>query len=96
MFMRLVARLFCQNVIMYNMLSVHQRLDLKNPFFDVLYLLLLLLLLITHSLACLLTYLCTYLLTNLLTYLLIYLLTVIQLSLSGSSPYTSTDRTNKN
>ena len=32
----------------------------------------------------------------LLTYLLIYLLAAIQLSLGGNSPYTSTDKTNKN
>jgi hypothetical protein len=33
---------------------------------------------------------------TLLTYLLTYLLTAIELSLSGSSPYTSRDKTNKN
>jgi len=32
----------------------------------------------------------------LLTYLLIYLLTAIEFSLGGSSPYTRTDKTNKN
>jgi len=31
-----------------------------------------------------------------ITYLLIYLLTATELSLSGSSPYTGTDKTNKN
>jgi hypothetical protein len=44
------------------------------------------------------TYLITYfLLTYLITsYLLTYLLTSIDLSLGGSSPHTSTDKTNKN
>jgi len=32
----------------------------------------------------------------LITYLLTYLITAIELSLGGSSPYTSTDKTNKN
>jgi len=36
------------------------------------------------------------LLLLLLTYLLTYLLTAIELSLGDSSPYTSTDKTNKN
>ena len=43
-----------------------------------------------------LTYLLTHLFTYLITYLLAYLLTAIDLSLGGSSPYTSTDKTNKN
>jgi hypothetical protein len=34
--------------------------------------------------------------TYLLTYLITYLLTAVELSLGGSSPYTSTDKTNKN
>ena len=36
------------------------------------------------------------LLTYILTYLLTYLLSEIELSLGGSRPYTSTDKTNKN
>jgi len=55
------------------------------------------LLLLLLLLPLLLTYLLTYLHTsNLLTYLLTYLLTAIEFSLGGSSPYTSTDKTNKN
>jgi len=34
--------------------------------------------------------------TYLLTYLLIYLITAVELPRAGSSPYTSTDKTNKN
>jgi len=37
-----------------------------------------------------------YLLTYLLAYLITYLLSVIEFSLGGSSPYTSTDKTNQN
>ena len=37
-----------------------------------------------------------YLLNYLLIYLLTYLLTATELSLGGSSPYTSTDKTNRN
>ena len=43
-----------------------------------------------------LTYLLTHLFTYFITYLLAYLLTAIDLSLGGSSPYTSTDKTNNN
>jgi len=46
------------------------------------------------------TYLVTYLLAHSLTHSpthsLTYLFTAIELSLGGSSPYTSTDKTNKN
>ena len=38
----------------------------------------------------------TYFLTYFLTCLLTYLLTIIEFSLDGSSPYSSTDNTNKN
>ena len=38
----------------------------------------------------------TYLLTYLFTYLLTYLITAVEMSLGGSSPYTVTDKTNRN
>jgi hypothetical protein len=66
---------------MYTMISLGVPLEL-------LLLLLLLLLLWWQVLA--------YLLACLLAYLLTYLPTAIEFSLGGSSPYTSTDNTNKN
>jgi len=57
----------------------------------------LLIYLLTYLLTYLIIYLPTYLLIYLLTFLLTsYLLTAISFSLGGSSPYTSTDKINKN
>ena len=55
-----------------------------------------LLLLLLLLLLLILSYLLTDLLTYLLIYLLTYLLTAIEFSLGGRSPYTTTDKTNKN
>jgi len=53
--------------------------------------------LLTYLHTYILTYMHTYVLTYIHTYLLTYyLLTAVELSLGGSSPYTSTDKINKN
>ena len=71
--------------------------DLPAPLYLVTYLISFFLsFLLTYLLTYLISYLLIFLLTYFLTCLLTYLLTIIEFSLDGSSPYSSTDNTNKN